>query len=478
MDIHDAKQQVKDTVEAYLAQDEHGVARIAPDQQRPLFLLGAPGIGKTAIVGQVADELGIGLVAYSMTHHTRQSALGLPFIVHRTYRNGEEFDISEYTMSEIIASIYDFMEESGLDQGILFLDEINCVSETLYPSMLQFLQFKTFGRHRIPDGWIVVCAGNPQEYNRNVHEFDVVTLDRLRLIEIEPSFKAWRDYAREQRVHPAVMTYLDVRPEDFYLVESTPQSKQFVSARSWSELSGLMLLLESLGKPVDLRVFKQYLQHPEIAAKFAAYYDLFTKYRSDYQVEQILQGEVPDEIATRAKEAAFDERLALMSLLLDNLECSMGGLLEQLEALMQVRDVMRGAKTKYEGALAAGLDAAGSAGGAGVGGVGDFEFAAYLKDAADELENQVRRSSPRTGNLDKARIRACSAEVLRELCVLDTYEQAAEAYQAHVKELDGQAADVDSRLTCAYDFIDDVFGEGAEALVFTTELASRGCPAR
>ena len=68
--------------------------------------------------------------------------------------------------------------------------------------------------------------------------------------------------------------------------------------------------------------------------------------------------------------------------------------------------------------------------------------------------------------------------MLRELCVLDTYEQAAEAYQAHVKELDGQAADVDSRLTCAYDFIDDVFGEGAEALVFTTELASRGCPAR
>ena len=49
-------------------------------------------------------------------------------------------------MSEIIASVYEVMEESGIREGILFLDEINCVSETLAPSMLQFLQYKVFGR--------------------------------------------------------------------------------------------------------------------------------------------------------------------------------------------------------------------------------------------------------------------------------------------------------------------------------------------
>ena len=164
MNIAEAKHQIKTTVDGYLTRDETGAYAIPLEAQRPLFLLGAPGIGKTAIVGQVASELGIGLVSYSMTHHTRQSALGLPFIVHRDY-GGESFDVSEYTMSEIIASIYDYMEATGLDRGILFLDEINCVSETLYPSMLQFLQFKTFGRHRVPDGWVVVCAGNPPEYN-------------------------------------------------------------------------------------------------------------------------------------------------------------------------------------------------------------------------------------------------------------------------------------------------------------------------
>ena len=86
-------------------------------------------------------------------------------------------------MSEIVASIYDRMEETGLNEGILFIDEINCVSETLAPAMLQFLQNKTFGNHRIPEGWVIVTAGNPPEYNKSVREFDVVTLD-LSLIHI------------------------------------------------------------------------------------------------------------------------------------------------------------------------------------------------------------------------------------------------------------------------------------------------------
>ena len=89
--------------------------------------MGPPGIGKTAIVRQVAEELGIGLVSYSITHHTRQSALGLPDIVHKTYED-TEYDVSEYTMSEIISSVYDVMRDTGLKQGILFLDEVNCVS--------------------------------------------------------------------------------------------------------------------------------------------------------------------------------------------------------------------------------------------------------------------------------------------------------------------------------------------------------------
>ena len=169
---------------------------------------------------QIAQDLDVGFVSYSMTHHTRQSALGLPFIAKKTY-DGVEYDVSEYTMSEIIAAVYDAMEATGKREGILFLDEINCVSETLTPAMLQFLQYKIFGRHRVPDGWIVVTAGNPPEYNRTAHDFDIATWDRLKRIDVEPDFAAWRDFAVETGVHPAVLTYLDIERDHFYRVETT-----------------------------------------------------------------------------------------------------------------------------------------------------------------------------------------------------------------------------------------------------------------
>ena len=101
-------------------------------RQRPILLMGPPGIGKTQVMEQAARECGVALVAYTITHHTRQSAVGLPFIRQRNY-GGRDVSVTEYTMSEIIASVYARMEATGLKEGVLFIDEINCVSETLGP---------------------------------------------------------------------------------------------------------------------------------------------------------------------------------------------------------------------------------------------------------------------------------------------------------------------------------------------------------
>ena len=97
MNIKEAKQQILNAIQAYLIKDEFGDYRISIEHQRPVFLLGAPGIGKTAIMEQIAQETGVNLVTYSMSHHTRESALGLPVIVHRNY-TGADVQISEYTM--------------------------------------------------------------------------------------------------------------------------------------------------------------------------------------------------------------------------------------------------------------------------------------------------------------------------------------------------------------------------------------------
>ena len=290
MNIQQAKAEIVRTYRAYTRRNADGTHRIAPEKQRPILLIGPPGIGKTAIMRQIAEETGAGLVAYSMTHHTRQSAIGLPFISKRSY-GGREYSVTEYTMSEIVASIYDYMAATGKEAGILFLDEINCVSETLAPVMLQLLQNKTFGTHPLPEDWIIVAAGNPPEYNKSVRDLDMATLDRVKNMEIAADLGVWQEYALAHDIHPAIRTYLNVYPDHFYNITNSDRGQLFVTARGWEDLSCILLSYEEAGESVDGEFFLQYLQHDEIARSFGMYYDLFRHFSGEGSLAGRLLGD-------------------------------------------------------------------------------------------------------------------------------------------------------------------------------------------
>lgn len=317
MNIKEVTEEIKHTIGAYLQKDEYGEYKMPLVHQRPILMIGAPGIGKTAIMEQIARELELGLASYTMTHHTRQSAIGLPLIREAQY-NGTTYSVTEYTMSEIIASIYSIMEETGLKEGILFLDEINCVSETLAPAMLKLLQEKMFGSHKIPKGWVIIAAGNPSEYNKSVREFDVVTLDRVRKIEIEPNFDVWKEYAYKKQVHECILSYLNMKQENFYGVETTVDGKQFVTARGWEDLSCILQSYEEMDILVTFEMIKSYLQYDKIARDFYHYRELYEKYKEVYQIKQMLLGKEMTKLK-RLNEAPLDERLSIVGLLIGSL---------------------------------------------------------------------------------------------------------------------------------------------------------------
>ena len=454
MTIQDAKEEIKRTVKAYHQRDENGKYKIPVEKQRPLFLMGPPGIGKTAIVEQVAEELKINLISYTITHHTRQSAIGLPFISRKKFGE-KEYAVTEYTMSEIVASVYEQIERSGIQEGILFLDEINAVSETLSPTMLQFLQYKTFGMHRVPEGFVIVTAGNPAEFNKSVRDFDIATLDRLRQIDIEEDFQSFKDYAYQSSIHSAILSYLEIKKDRFYFVRQDIEGKHYVTARSWEDLSKMLYAYEELHYPIDTALCMEYLSDPELAEDFSLYYSLYQKYKEKYHVPEILRGnEVKDKRIFL--EAPFDEKWSLLSL---------------LNAALQEAFRTYAKEKSLHAMLFAFLK--------------DVKVKNAEEQVGNKIEEEIRNERARLSGWREARILYSEEEGLHL-----SYIRGLENFSRTLKEEGGGEAfsflkakfqkmeeerqeridEAGKMLSNALRFLGETFGEGQEMILFLTEL--------
>ena len=462
MNIKRAKQEIKHTIQAYLSKNSHGEYEIPFMRQRPVLLMGPPGIGKTQIMEQVARECQIGLVSYTITHHTRQSAIGLPFISEKFY-SGESKRVTEYTMSEIVAAIYNKIEETGLKEGLLFIDEINCVSETLAPAMLQFLQYKTFGSHQIPEGWVIAAAGNPPEYNKSVRDFDIATLDRVKRIDVEADFGVWKEYAKEAEIHPAVISYLSAKPQYFYQVETTVDGKRFVTPRGWEDLSGFLQVYEKIGLICDREVVSQYLQHARIAKDFANYLELYSKYQSHYQMDEVLAGKRNERLMELAAKAPFDEKISVIGILLAKLNVEFGKAGEQESYL----EMLFGQLKTYQQLLKGGGEMS-----------APLELFADLSDTLQaELEQKkkagllTRKEQYRYRDvLDSMNRYAQTAKTENLTEGSEIFPRFAALFGEERQQYEQQCERTLQMLEYAFDFMEGTYGDSQEMVIFVTEL--------
>lgn len=477
MNIKRAKEEIKNTIEAYLLKDEFGEYAIPSIRQRPILLMGPPGIGKTQIMEQIAQECNVGLVSYTITHHTRQSAVGLPFIKEKTYA-GQAYSVTEYTMSEIIAAVHEKMEKTGIHEGILFIDEINCVSETMAPMMLQFLQCKTFGNQKVPEGWIIVAAGNPPEYNKSVRDFDVVTLDRVKRLDVDADFQVWKEYAYKQKLHGAVISYLDIKKKNFYQIETTVDGKLFATARGWEDLSQIIEVYEKMGRDIDAQVVGQYIQYPRIARDFANYLELYYKYYRDYRIDEMLRGNMDPNTTSRLHFAEFDERLSVLGLVISALGdifrrdyLQDAAVTDLFGRLKEIREELSAQGLLFED-ISDATDAARQR----------TALEQMIDEQKEELEEAIRRGRE-AGQTDKLKetISRTTIKLLDEMKAAAvnavSENQVASAFDAlrgrFAQEADRRQDYLDETaemMENAFDFLELAFGKGQELVMFVTEL--------
>lgn len=236
---------------------------------RPVFLWGAPGIGKSSMVRQFAASLGLECVSLLGTQLAPEDLIGVPQIV-----DGR----SRFCPPEQIARDTPY---------VLFLDELNAASPDVQKAFYSLILDRRIGSYELPSGSVVIGAGNRATDQALARPMASALVNRLVHVHLRASASDWLVWAANNGVHPWVVEYLTQRPD--HLWSAPPKTEEpFSTPRSWHMLSDV---LHSYGEPADDETVAL-LAYATLTPKHAGAFRAFLKVaRHAYDLEAIVKGD-------------------------------------------------------------------------------------------------------------------------------------------------------------------------------------------
>jgi hypothetical protein len=277
-----AEQLKQDVIRLYRSKERGGRAK-------PIFIYGAPGIGKTEIVGQAADELGVPVQKLDLQFMNPEDFLGIPSrhdIEPIQVEGGKLMSAGKgFTRSNppILLPTDNGINNRG---GIIFMDEMNRANKAVLNSIMQFVQKGEIGPYKLPDRWVIVAAGNRPEEAEGVADFDFALADRFTIKNYVPTIEGYSSWAdRNEKILPELVTFLTYNQDYFHNLDADKKSLNYPTPRSWTD-GALILHDEIMDKGADswrdisrqeiLDIFYDQVG-PEAAGKFVAYLDILRK---------------------------------------------------------------------------------------------------------------------------------------------------------------------------------------------------------
>ncbi|MEC0133485.1 MULTISPECIES: AAA family ATPase [Paenibacillus] len=235
---------------------------------RPVFIWGAPGIGKSSLVEAFADQVGLPCVSLLGSQLAPEDIIGVPQIV-----NGK----SQFCPPKMIARDEPYC---------LFLDELNACSQEVQKAFYSLIHERRIGDYHLPEGSIVIGAGNRAQDSAIVKPMSSALINRMFHIQLNVSFQNWISWAYEHSIHPMVIEYLELRPD--HLWSAPPKTEEpFSTPRSWHMLSDA---LHEFGDDVNVDtvgILANGSLTPSHATQFRAFYKNLT---GKYELNQIIDG--------------------------------------------------------------------------------------------------------------------------------------------------------------------------------------------
>ncbi|MFX0091755.1 MAG: ATP-binding protein [Candidatus Hodarchaeota archaeon] len=201
-----------------------------------LFFWGPPGIGKSALVRQVGEELNLPVVDIRLSLLDPVDLRGLPVI------NPEKKQAQWLPPA--------FLPKKGSSSGILFLDEINVAPPTIQASAYQLILDRRVGEYELPEGWVVVAAGNRETDRAVVYKMPSPLANRFIHLEIRPDLDTWKQWAFKENISPTVIGFLNFRPDLLFAFDPKKNPRSYPTPRSWEFVSQALQVLKSNPAPV------------------------------------------------------------------------------------------------------------------------------------------------------------------------------------------------------------------------------------
>lgn len=221
-------------------------------KQVPVFLWGAPGIGKSSIVKNIAKGLDLECLDLRLTLLDPTDLKGVPFLHEK----------------QAVWATPSFLPKSGTKGGILFLDELNAAAPSVQAAAYQLILDRKVGEYELPDNWAIVAAGNRQTDRAVTHKIPTALANRFVHFDMEVDVKQWMVWAYETKIDPYIIAFISQRNDALFSFDPLKKEKSFATPRSWSFVSDILQanvavnqLFETIGGAIG----------KELAAAFIAF---------------------------------------------------------------------------------------------------------------------------------------------------------------------------------------------------------------
>ena len=253
--------------------------------QRPVFLWGPPGIGKSDVVASITEELGGYMIDLRMAQMEPTDIRGIPFYNKEIGKMDWAAPVD--LPDEELASQYPIV--------VLFLDEMNSAAPAVQAAGYQLILNRRVGKYKLPDNVVIVAAGNRESDKGVTYRMPMPLANRFVHLEMRPDFASWQNWAVNKAIHKDVVGYLSFAKQDLYDFDAKSSSRAFATPRSWCFVSDMLkdenvdtdTLFNLVAGAVGEGLAVKFMAHRKVAGKMPEPSDILSGKVKDLAVKEI-----------------------------------------------------------------------------------------------------------------------------------------------------------------------------------------------